>query len=54
MANREAITMHVTEAHQVFMQLGVPMYVERAEQRARELGLILSVSPEADTSSPPD
>ncbi len=42
--NREAVMLHLTEAQHLFQALLVPKYVERTEQRARELGLFFSRS----------
>jgi hypothetical protein len=40
--NRAAVMMHWTEAKHLFQALLVPRYIEHAEQRARELGLVFS------------
>jgi tetratricopeptide (TPR) repeat protein len=39
LGHREAITLHLTEAHHLFMALRVPVYVQRSAQYARTLGL---------------
>jgi tetratricopeptide (TPR) repeat protein len=42
---RKAITFHLTEAYQLFSALNVPAYIERATQRASELGLTFAEPP---------
>jgi hypothetical protein len=39
-SQREAATLHVTEAHHLFTTLGVPAYVQRTVQYATRYGLV--------------
>jgi hypothetical protein len=42
--NREALSLHVSEAHHLFAALRVPVYVERTLRYASALGLTLSAA----------